>query len=192
MAHRNRVTVSCKHCGKDFEIVNSRIEGNRGKYCSAQCYHNSQKNNIGESNTNWRGGKIRRICLMCGNIYYKKQCQADSIVCSAKCGHAYKSKYLVGEKSACWKGGITPINKKIRASDEFVNWRNAVYAKYGYACAKCGDKEKIHAHHIIPFCVDESLRFDISNGITLCKRCHINEHIRLRKIRGNQNDIFIY
>ena len=85
----------------------------------------------------------------------------------------------LGEKNPNWKGGITPINKIIRASAEYRLWRVAVFERDDYTCIWCGDKNGngkaviLHADHIKPFAYFPELRFAIDNGRTLCKQCHI-------------------
>ncbi len=83
-------------------------------------------------------------------------------------------KYLVGEKSCNWKGGITPENRRIRTSIEFRLWREAVFARDNWTCHDCGQRggQDLHAHHIKPFAQFPDLRLAINNGITLCKKCH--------------------
>lgn len=39
-------------------------------------------------------------------------------------------------------------------------------------CKRCGAKERLQAHHIIPWKDNDNLRYDISNGLTLCINCH--------------------
>jgi hypothetical protein len=51
-------------------------------------------------------------------------------------------------------------------------WGQEVKERDGYECKICKAKDKLHAHHIIPRKKDVSLWYDISNGITLCSRCH--------------------
>lgn len=76
-----------------------------------------------------------------------------------------------------WKGGITSENKKIRNSPKMKAWIKKVYSRDNYTCQKCNKKSgKLNAHHINPFSTYPSLRFEISNGITLCKSCHIELH----------------
>lgn len=72
----------------------------------------------------------------------------------------------------CYKGGITPINKKIRNSSEYKIWRRAVLERDNYTCVWCSCKEKLHADHIKPFYLFPELRFAIDNGRTLCEPCH--------------------
>ena len=39
-------------------------------------------------------------------------------------------------------------------------------------CKKKGKKTRLNVHHIMKWSSAASLRFDIDNGITLCKKCH--------------------
>ena len=88
-----------------------------------------------------------------------------------------------------WKGGITPINAKIRTSLEYKIWRRAVFERDNYTCVWCGAKngvgEKviIHADHIKPFAYFPELRFAIDNGRTLCIDCHKTTESYLKVIR---------
>lgn len=79
-----------------------------------------------------------------------------------------------GEKANNWKGGITPINKAIRMSSQYKQWRTAVFQRDNYACIIGGRAHgsKLQADHIKSFAHYPELRFDISNGRTLCIPCH--------------------
>lgn len=82
-------------------------------------------------------------------------------------------KPLHGEDNGRWQGGITEENFRIRNSKEYSKWRKSVFARDNYTCQCCGVvRENIQAHHIENFSTNEELRFDIDNGITLCKSCH--------------------
>ena len=72
-----------------------------------------------------------------------------------------------------YKGGITPKNKIIRNSFQMKYWRNEVFLRDNYTCRHCNKTGGIlHAHHIREFAKYPELRFEINNGITLCKGCH--------------------
>lgn len=78
-----------------------------------------------------------------------------------------------GEKNFNWKGGITPENKKIRTSSEYLQWRSDVFQRDNWICQTCFIKGgRLHAHHIKSFSQHKELRFDINNGVALCEDCH--------------------
>lgn len=61
----------------------------------------------------------------------------------------------------------------IRTSSVYSEWRKAVFERDNYTCQKCGVRGgQLHAHHIENFSSREDLRMEVSNGITLCERCH--------------------
>lgn len=107
--------------------------------------------------------------------------------------HSEKSKKLIGLKSVGrisknkgkvnlkmqgknhpnWRGGITPVNSKIRQSLEYKLWRTAVFERDNWTCVWCGQKGgKLNVDHIKPFALFPELRFAIDNGRTLCEKCH--------------------
>ena len=91
----------------------------------------------------------------------------------------------MGEKGPNWKGGVSPINKRIRAGMEFNSWRTAIYERDDYPCHKCLVKGgQLQPHHIRNFAEAFKLRFDIDNGITLCK----NDHVEFHRIYGHNNN----
>jgi nitrate/TMAO reductase-like tetraheme cytochrome c subunit len=63
-----------------------------------------------------------------------------------------------------------------RHSLEAVEWRNAIFERDSYTCRECGAKGRLHAHHIIEWADSAALRFELSNGITLCVDCHAAKH----------------
>lgn len=67
----------------------------------------------------------------------------------------------------------TDESKLWRRRMEYRVWRIAVYARDKYTCQFCGQVGgRLNPHHIRPFALFPALRFDVSNGITLCEPCH--------------------
>lgn len=84
-----------------------------------------------------------------------------------------------GDKSKKWKGGLSGENKLIRGSVEYRLWREAVFNRDNYTCVFCGarngngKKIELAPDHIKPFSLFPELRFDVDNGRTLCRECHL-------------------
>ncbi len=106
---------------------------------------------------------------------------------------------LSDEKHYNWKGGITPLNKKIRGLEESLKWRKYIFERDNHTCQECFLRGvRLEAHHKKPFKVifEQFLQefnqfspledavilsriainykpfWDLTNGITLCKKCH--------------------
>lgn len=72
-----------------------------------------------------------------------------------------------------WNGFSELETRRIRKSLDYKNWQNEVFKRDDYTCQCCGKRGGVlHAHHLESFSDNPDLRFDISNGITLCENCH--------------------
>jgi 5-methylcytosine-specific restriction endonuclease McrA len=96
-----------------------------------------------------------------------------------------------GEKHPRWKGGISTLNNKIRTSYEYRQWVSDVFTRDNFTCQKCNKRGGyLHAHHIKKFSkiieeyqiktMEQVLNckelWNINNGQTLHKKCHIIFH----------------
>lgn len=53
-------------------------------------------------------------------------------------------------------------------------WRTAVFQRDDWTCQECGARGvKIHADHIKPWATFPDLRYQLTNGRTLCVPCHV-------------------
>lgn len=91
-----------------------------------------------------------------------------------------------GEKHHRYNPNLTDEERgkhRYAFGDENVHkWRVSVFLRDGCACQNCGDKQekgnwiKINAHHLDGWNWCKEKRFDVDNGITLCKDCHTDFH----------------
>lgn len=125
---------------------------------------NPKLGKCGVSVSNWKGGIPN--CIDCGNKLkwrYAKRC----IKCSNK-----------GQNSNNWKGGITKERVKIWFSEQYKQWRLSIFERDNFTCKLCSKRSKqgehldLEAHHIKLFSTFPELRFNLKNGITLCRDCH--------------------
>jgi ribosomal protein S27E len=196
-----KIEVECANCGEKLLRVPSDVERAELLYCNKICM-DEHRRRIGyyseDNNANYRGGEIAVECAICGRVLKRKQCvirDHDWFVCSPECRGKYIARYMRGENSASWKGGITPINITLRTTAKYIQWRTDVFKRDGYICKICekgGDD--IEAHHIISFTklvnennittTEEAMLcdalWDTTNGVTFCYDCHKDIHAMIR------------
>jgi hypothetical protein len=78
------------------------------------------------------------------------------------------------------KGSTNP-----RLDPAYYTWNGAVKLRDNFTCKRCGSKENLVSHHIMP--VSEAPEFvsDVNNGICLCEKCHKAYHGRFRVKSAN-------
>jgi len=65
------------------------------------------------------------------------------------------------------------IKHNRNAYPEMKEWRRQVFTRDNYTCQRCKKYSGvINAHHIKRWVDEPALRFELDNGITLCKKCH--------------------
>lgn len=154
---RTAVEVPCAYCSSLFYAPPYQVRGGR-RYCSDPCY---------------LAGHARRqvTCQRCGRLFPIKpsELQKGKRYCSHTC------------KGLAMRRGRAV--RQPRKSAEYADWRLAVWQRDQYTCQHChgyGKSLPLHAHHIAAWLTNPELRFEVSNGLTLCWPCHIKEHRRLR------------
>lgn len=117
----------------------------------------------GINSPRWKGGKPKCDCGKVLSAYKSK--------CCARCN--LENKNWIGKNHPNWRGGITPVNTKIRNSLKYKRWRARVFRRDRYTCQICFSVGgALEADHIKQFAYFPKLRFKLSNGRTLCKDCH--------------------
>ncbi|MFA6355389.1 MAG: NUMOD3 domain-containing DNA-binding protein [Candidatus Paceibacterota bacterium] len=77
---------------------------------------------------------------------------------------------ISGENNSQWKGGIT---RNKHGNTEYKQWRSNVFTRDNWTCQTCQARGcYLEAHHIKSFSRYPELRYEISNGVTLCLSCH--------------------
>ena len=85
------------------------------------------------------------------------------------------------------KGWVTNVNRLIRASETYKQWRSDVFSRDNWTCQGCKEVGgELNAHHIKSWKDFPELRFNVDNGITLCKKCHkLTDGYANRKSQNN-------
>ena len=133
-------------------------------------------------------GQRNRTTLVCTNCGKRYQVPSSAAIWAKKrgmknhfCSKECQFSFHVKENSSNWIKDRSKLKNKdhsIRWSSDAERWRKRVFERDQYTCQICGNKSgkqnpvELNAHHIKRFSEYPRLRFDISNGITLCSRCH--------------------
>jgi len=86
----------------------------------------------------------------------------------------------IGENAYHWKGGKTTRERKIlMGRQEYRQWRINVLERDNYTCQCCGIRGvELHCHHIKSFYEYIKLRYNVDNGVVLCRHCHELTHTK--------------
>lgn len=93
---------------------------------------------------------------------------------------ATKARTPRGESHYAYSDGKHQRDRCDRRTTEYKAWRDAVYDRDKYTCQHCGDSSggNLQAHHVKAFADYPELRFNVDNGVTLCRDCHERVHLK--------------
>lgn len=168
-----------------------------GKYCSRSC-----ANKI--LNKMRAKPYILKLCIVCRKQFHTKDGVKKQVHCSPSCASKTHSKLISGYANPAWKGGVVPINIRIRNHVKSAIWRQSVFIRDKFTCVDCGQVGgALEAHHIKSFStiMDEVRHnlplldtyeaaliynplWDTDNGKTLCVNCH-NKYPRRVYVKEN-------
>lgn len=77
----------------------------------------------------------------------------------------------LGENNPNWKGGVQ--RNRHNGDIRYTIWRARVFLRDDYTCQNCKKRGVyLQAHHIQSWSKYPKLRYEIENGLTLCRDCH--------------------
>lgn len=153
----------CDFCGEDKYFMPNAL--NRKNYfCSKEHHLLFMKKNAFRSN-----------CKICDAIFFTQPSQMklrNRQTCSLGC--RAKMQILKAEtRNRENPPSVGVLNRRIRYSTKMNNWRVSVFERDNYTCQHCKVRGgTLNADHIKPFATYPELRFELSNGRTLCVDCH--------------------
>lgn len=81
-----------------------------------------------------------------------------------------EEKIIKGEDHWNWKGGVS---RNRHTSYKYIVWRSSIFERDNWTCQTCRIRGGyLEAHHIKSWARYPELRYDINNGVTLCRDCH--------------------
>jgi uncharacterized protein YlzI (FlbEa/FlbD family) len=170
----------CVFCGRWFEKKPAvkPHKFRQQKCCSRQCNARLQSSYMkGKKAHNNR--QITAICKWCGKIRTTAPSLARRPYCGRACMKAhFASGIKAGSNHHNWQGGITEDLGRDVLYPGYKEWRRAVFVRDGFACVICksGKSNYLRAHHIKPISSHPDLVCELSNGVTLCVKCHKEIH----------------
>jgi len=172
-----KVEVTCPVCKITFLKKRSSSQ----KFCSTTCAYRGKR----------YGGRtvhtISLVCNCCGKNFERPvgNRNGERVFCSIPC----RTKYLRGKHAPGWNGGTSRAYQYGYHTKKYKDWRISVFERDNYTCQICGVRGTyLHAHHIKGFTHFPRFRYLMSNGITLCKKCHMEVH-SLCKGNKHQNSL---
>lgn len=172
--------VKCLQCGKKQSVIPARAK--TYKFCSYKCRGEWRKENFtGEANPNWKGGTRFKECQYCGKEFTNpiRKTFLKMKFCSKPCADKGGIRYK-GKDNPNYRENVRRRNR----CGSHRKWANAVISRDKATCQRCGATDtELHAHHVKSYKDHPELRFDVSNGLTLCCDCHWNEH-SARNVNG--------
>lgn len=178
----NPIMQKCLVCNKKFKTIAAKVKVGKGKFCSKECYLKDHVKNT------WSVA----ICKGCHRKFkfmtYRKQ-----TCCSLKCNSLFRWKDNIERWNIWDKTNISTLEarhnlrKKVRKLSQYKMWREQVLVRDKYMCVICHTKEYLIVDHIkslvsilwknnivsILEAIECPLLWDIKNGQTLCKTCHL-------------------
>jgi len=180
--HYQKVKINCENCGSVIKVAPCNKD--RKKYCSKKCQYEHFSNRFSGKNNPFYKAKIKLECENCKENFQVIPSRADRKFCSENCFNEFlegrERKNFQAENHPKWKGGYN--------IPRGANWqaqRTSALKRDNYECQSCGicnqeHKQKhgyeLDVHHITPHRKFDNKKKanELSNLITLCRRCHID------------------
>ena len=191
---RRRWLCACD-CGKMTNLPTGQLNSGNTQSCGCLARELSVKRRF----IDMAGQRYGRL-LVLSPTEYKRGCHAKWF-CRCDCGNelvviGINMRRGLSKSCGCFerqanledniisysKKTITSNGQKKRYGKESIVWRMSVYERDSYKCQCCGNVGgELNAHHILSWADYPKERYDVNNGITLCKECHKFKVHKFRK-----------
>lgn len=183
-----QVEINCDYCGVQYTVPPFEIERSTHHFCCREhkYLHTKEKElRVGENNHNYKGGEVKLNCVWCGEEFNKERKSynvaknkgiENTLACCKEHAYLYRRK-ITREKEELRlieENGFIP-----RVSDYglLLEWTKEIFKRDNYTCTVCGAKRgSKHGHHLHSYLAHPELRYDVNNGVLMCKDCHREFH----------------
>jgi 5-methylcytosine-specific restriction endonuclease McrA len=172
-----RIDCTCVECNIVFKRKPSQIRGET--YCSNECRLKALRR--GEFSKQAPKKSVR--CFNCSKDIIRLEsnlAKVSAYYCSISCKDIRFAKtFRSGENAYNYNPNKT-LEERMRDRNysEYRIWRTRVYNRDNYTCVVC-DNDKggnLIAHHLFSYARNPTLRTELNNGVTLCRKCHSDFH----------------
>lgn len=172
---REHVRAACEVCGTEY-VQQLRL-WKKAVWQSRCKNHRQAIHQCRDCGTSVSSGSER--CKPCSGKNRRTVKPRYCIDCGTEINRKAKSRCL-----SCWNKeqdkGATRARTKFNASKAWAKARTACFERDDYTCQHCSVRGGVYleAHHIQEWCNYPDLRLDVSNLLTLCRRCHKAHHAK--------------
>jgi len=185
MPPQSKVERTCEICGVPFLTVPSVVAKGRARFCSRGCYAKWLSQNVrGQEHPNWQGGKVERVCEICGSRFSVGRSIANKgggKYCSWNCQHKAHKRFT-RELNPNWKGART-ICTCAACGKEFELTNAAIRHGEGRCCSR-----KCHGIWRSQALIGEKAG-NWKGGPTLgtCLQCGKEIQVRAHRLKDNRD-----
>src|SRR3990170_6281852 len=196
------VTIICPRCKKKRNIKYSKAIHRGHTYCSPCSTFLTQFIDLSKRRfgrwlvLSFRGNENKRKYwnCVCDRGQYKvisggALVSGNSKSCGCYDRECAKERWS-GPNHYLWRNDISEDerkrNRRFNRTEKEKIWSRSILERDNFMCNVCNKVGGIlHAHHLYGWANYPNLRFNVDNGITLCKDCHNKFH----KNYGNRNNV---
>lgn len=184
------ITVECPFCKRERKVSSYDIKRTGHSYCSG-CAKRIK------SYSYMVGTKIGRL-LVLGFSEYNSEIPVNytsmKVVCDCGAEKIVQAQFLKnGDIQSCgclnreitssrtgplnhlWDSTLTDEERNLYRNNQQKVWSKLV-RKRDKSCVVCGAEKELLAHHLNSYASNKEARYDINNGVTLCRKCHKDFH----------------
>jgi len=162
---------TCEICCKEFKRGGLNP---KARFCSFACKAEFQhRYNTGENHPRWN----KDYSQHCGKEFTSDNPTTLQRMkfCSKKCADIGGLRYK-GKDHPNWRGIKSEVNR-LRGQAKYKKWSRDIMERDNFTCQICGKRGgTLNAHHLLSFTDYAEYRYEMWNGVTVCRKCHAKLH----------------